>query len=200
MERLDRAAKWTGWPLDDERRQQLVRLGGWLTDEAIPAGGLGPNEGDRIEKRHLADSILFGRGWEPPRPPRTLVDLGSGVGLPGLPLAILWPETAVTLVDRSRNRVDLARRATRILGLGNVEVLQHDAGTMTGRYEMVVARAAGSPDRVRKWGMRLIAPGGTVVLGGSHRERPQAEAGESVLEVEPGILDRAVWLRMITGS
>lgn len=168
--------------------------------EAIVAGGVGPNETSRIEERHLADSILFARGWNPPRPPRTLVDLGSGVGLPGLPLAILWPETLVTLVDRSGRRVDLARRAARILDLRNVTVVQHDASTMAGLFDMVVARAAAAPQTVREWGRRLLSPGGSMVLGGSHRAPPEAAPGEVVLEVEPGILDRAVWLRMMTAS
>ncbi len=191
---------WTGWPLTERGRLQLARLGEWLAEEAIAAGGLGPNEAGRIEERHLADSILFARGWDPPDPPSTLVDLGSGVGLPGLPLAILWPETRVTLVDRSQRRVTLARRAIRILDLGNVEAVCDEAGAVSGGFDMVVARAAAPPEAVRGWGLRLLSPGGTMVIGGSHRAPPEAASGEVVVEVERGILDRTVWLRMITSS
>lgn len=197
---MRRAADWAGWPLDGRCQDLLSRLGEWLEREAIPAGGLGPNEASRIEGRHLADSLLFARGWDPPDPPRSMVDLGSGVGLPGLPLAILWPDTEVTLMDRSGKRVDLARRAVRILGVENVRTVQGEAGSHFGRYEMAVARAAGPPELVRDWGLRLVTPGGVMVVGGSHRARPEAGPGETVVEVGAGILDRAVWLRMMTAS
>lgn len=197
---MDQAAQWAGWSLDAEARSLLARLGDWLREEALPAGGLGPSEANRIEDRHLADSLLFARGWPPPTPPARLVDLGSGVGLPGLPLAILWRETEVTLLDRSGRRVDLARRAIRVLGLSNVEARQADAGRWSGVAEMVVARAAAPPERVREWGMGILVPGGVLVIGGSRRERPEPGPGETVIETGPGILDRTVWLRMITSS
>lgn len=195
-----RAAEWAGWPLEARARRRLGRLADWLRQEAIPAGGLGPNEGDRIERRHLADSLLFARGWAPPDPPRTLLDLGSGVGLPGIPLAILWPETEVTLIDRSGRRVDLARRAVRVLQLGNVTAVQGEATAVQGAFQMVVARAAGPPGLVGEWAAPLMTPDGVTVIGGSHRHRPEAAPGETVVEVDPAILDRTVWLRMITAS
>jgi 16S rRNA (guanine527-N7)-methyltransferase len=168
-----------------------------LLEEAIPAGGLGPSEGDRLERRHLADSICFAAAWPLGTPPVTVADLGTGVGLPGIPLAILWPTTEVTLVDRSGRRVALCRRALRVLGLAHVEVLQADMEKPHRRAQMVVARAAAEPNKalaaVRAW----MEPAGVGVVGGSHRTRPRPVAGEEVREIPATVLDHPAWLRII---
>ena len=104
---------------------RLERYRQWLIQEAIPAGGLGPSEGDRIFDRHLADSLMYLRGF--PRAARTIIDIGSGVGLPGIPVAISRPESRVVILDRSERRTWLARRAVRILDLENVTVVTQDA-------------------------------------------------------------------------
>ncbi len=197
---LERAAAWAGWRLDQAQIERLDRYGRWLIEEAIPAGGLGPNEAERIWSRHIGDSLLFARGWDPPPPPREVIDLGSGVGLPGIPLAVLWPETDVLLVDRAGRRVSLARRATRVLGLDNVEVVQADAGHLAAEADLVVVRAVAEPDEVRRWGGRLLRPGGRLVVGGSWEERPAAEAGFEVIEVPSEVLDHPVWLRIMAAA
>lgn len=200
MNSIERAARWVGVRLDTHQRTQLAQFSQWLAGEAAPAGGIGPNEVDRIEARHLADSLLFAAGWVLPRPPPTLLDLGSGVGLPGIPLAILWPETEVRLLDRSRRRLDLARRAVRMLGLSAV-VVDADASTYAGPgAAMVVSRAADDPATVLQWCHRLLIPGGMAVVAGSYQERPEPVAGERVLEVPATVLDRPVWLRMMAAT
>lgn len=165
----------------------------WLSDEAIPAGGLGPDESGRLETRHLGDSLLFYSGWSRPEAPPRLWDLGAGVGLPGIPLAILLPETEVTLVDRSGRRVDLARRAVRVLDLGNVTVKQADIENLRGKTPMLVSRATKSPERLRPLIKKHLEPGGVAVVGGSWIERPDTP-GWAVQEIPPDLLDRAIWL------
>jgi 16S rRNA (guanine527-N7)-methyltransferase len=194
---IERAAEWAGLNLEPAQRRQLERFGEWLRDEATAAGGLGPNEAGRIEQRHLADSLLFAGAWPRPCPPTNLLDLGSGVGLPGIPLAIAWPDTEVTLVDRAGRRIRLARRAVRVLGLERVEVVQAEAAHSPVRADMVVARAVADPDRVAEWVRRAVRPSGIGVVGGSHRTRPTPPEGEEILTVPPEILDHPVWLRIM---
>lgn len=196
---LQRATTWTGWPIDPARTRLLSRLGEWLLEEAIPAGGLGPNEANRLAERHLVDSVLFSGAWPKSDPPATVVDLGSGVGLPGLALALVWPTSQVVLVDLSGRRVQLARRAVRVLGLQNVQVRQADAATAPVERpgDLVVARAAGSPDVVGNWARRWAKPDGWIVMAGSHRSRPDPGPGEEIVSVPEDVLDRPVWLRKI---
>lgn len=200
MNTVDRAAVWSGWALSPAAHEKLLAYGDWLKTEAMPAGGIGPNEAPRIENRHLADSLLFAGAWKKPSPPKTLTDLGSGVGLPGIPLAILWPTTRVTLVDRAGRRTELAKRAGRVLGLTNLDVITADAGEVDKQTDMVVARATADAKAVFGWAKNVVLPGGIVVVGGSRVERPEAVAGERILEVPADILDRPVWLRIMEKS
>lgn len=197
MDAIERAAVWSGWTLRDGQKEALSSFAAWLRIEGIRGGGLGPNETERVEDRHLADSLLFAVGWPPPDPPARVLDLGSGVGLPGVPLGILWPGSQVTLVERGGRRATLARRGIRALGLENVVVLEGDAATVSARAELVVARASAHPALVGEWAMRLVTAEGVVVIGGSHRSPPRAEAGEEIVVVPPEVLDHPVWLRMM---
>ena len=142
---------------------QIEKLAGWLNDEAVPAGGLGPGEGQRLETRHLADSLLYTGGWD--QPPPECVDLGSGVGLPGLVLAVVWPSTEMILVDRSSKRCDLARRAARVAGIP-VRVVESDIFALIGVFSAIVSRAAIPAQELRPVLDRLLAPGGRAVVSG----------------------------------
>jgi 16S rRNA (guanine527-N7)-methyltransferase len=183
----------------------LERYASWLRDEAIRAGGLGPREGERLWSRHLADSLLFATAWRD-RGPDELLDVGSGVGLPGIPLAILWPETKVTLLDRGGRRVRLLYRVVGVLGLSNVMIAQGDALAVADEWEAIVARGALRAPEFVGLSARLLSPGGTAVLGLSRREQPPertrdlvgiAEAlglSPELVGVPPEILDAPAWL------
>ncbi len=202
---LDRAALRVGIDLTPLQRTQLGRFGEWLATEAVDAGGIGRAEGARLIDRHLADSIVFAAAWD--EEPATILDVGSGVGLPGIPLAILYPEAAVTLLDRSRERCRLARRAVRVVGLKNVSVDQRDALRVAGTWEVVTFRASLKPVDALKSALPLLADRGCVVVGLSRSaepgDTPPAPAGAAVdlLEIDEGVLDSPAWLlRMVRAS
>ena len=147
-------------------------------------------EADRLHDRHIADSLLFATLLEQPD---RVVDLGSGAGLPGIPLAVMLPETQFVLLDRSGKRVDLMRRAKRILELENVEVVQGEIDGLSQPMPALVSRATLPPDRARPVLWPLLEPGGRAVLGGSWVVAPKHEGFETV-SVESKILDRTIWL------
>lgn len=168
----------------------LTKYREWLATEAITAGGIGPAETKRLWHRHLADSLTFlaGLGGE-----TTVVDVGSGVGLPGIPLAIALPHTSFTLLDRSERRCDLASRAVRVLGLANVEVVQGDAVHLTLPHEAAVSRAVSAPEDSVEFLRRLLPNGTVAVVGGSHGGGEPPE-GLEIIRVPTPILGEAVWL------
>jgi 16S rRNA G527 N7-methylase RsmG len=198
-QRLRAAAEWAGWPLQDEQVGVLLELAAWLRGEAVAAGGIGPNEGERVVERHVADALLFAVGWRQVYPPSLVVDLGSGVGLPGIPLAVLWPDTEVILVDRSQRRTTLARRAIRVVGLSNASARVGEAARVhISEVDVVVARAITDPAQVYRWVEQGMPSAQVVVVGGSHREAPEpVVTGEEVVAVPPEVLDRPVWLRIM---
>jgi len=171
----------------------LTRYRDWLADEAIPGGGMGPAETARLDTRHIADSLLFLLAL----PDVTeVLDIGSGVGLPGIPLAIAAPRSRFTLLDRSQRRCDLMRRAVRVLDLENIQVVEGDLAGWHQKVPAVVTRASLPPDRLRAELDRVLQPGGIGLVGGSWVDAPD-HAGFSTKEVGSKILDQPVWILMM---
>ncbi len=175
---------------------KLRALGGWLATEGVELGGLGPNEAPDITARHLADSLAFARGWAARVAPDEIVDLGSGVGLPALPLAICHPESTVWAIDRSGRRCQMIRRAARVIGVENLEVEVADITRFARPALAVVSRAAIPPDLLLPHLKRLTRPGGVAVVGGSHRVRPEVPGYETI-EIPAEVLDHSAWLLMM---
>jgi 16S rRNA (guanine527-N7)-methyltransferase len=106
--------------------------------------------------RHLLDSLAtlpFIRG-------KTLADLGSGAGLPGIPLAIAMPDLAVTLVESNGKKARFLREAVRALPLPNVAVEQVRVQDAAGSFDTVTARAFSSLADMLAWGGHLLADEG----------------------------------------
>lgn len=190
---LETAAEWAGLELGAAALAGLQTLEDWLATEGVDLGGIGPNEIAELTVRHIADSLTFARGWASLPSPSEIIDLGSGAGLPALPLAICHPDTIVRAVDRSGRRCRLIRRAARVIRVDNLEVEEVDLRTLTGTAPVVVSRAAMPPDRLLPHLRRLTAPGGVAIVGGSHGSRPEV-AGFDTIEIPAEILDHSAWL------
>lgn len=154
---------WLGESLDPPRRDLLNNYALWLVEEAMGAGGIGPAEGKRIESRHIAESLSF--GCLLPHTALKVLDIGSGVGLPGIPLAILRPESHFVLLDRSRRRCDLSGRSIRLLGLSNVEVVCEDASFHAHTYDAITMRAALPIDNGLPLLKQILRSNGVAVVG-----------------------------------
>lgn len=186
-----RAASYAQLELDGSQRDLLERYGEWLATEGHRSGAIGPAETERIDRRHLADSLLFASAL--PTDCKEVWDLGSGAGLPGIPLAIAHPGTRFTLVDRSGRRIDLLRRVIRVLDLENCQVMQGDIEDLEGPMEIIVSRASMPAEHLGGIVRSLLSPHGVAVAGGSWRERPEVRGWDTV-EIPEDVLDQTVWL------
>lgn len=197
-DQLNRAAHWAGIRLGSAERQALGEFGRWLVAEGVEAGGLGPLESSRIVDRHLADSLVFAGVWG--ETPNRVLDVGAGVGLPGIPLAITHPQTTFTLLDRSGRRCRLARRAVRVLDLQNVSVDQRDAHLEVRRWPVVLFRASLPPNQALAVAAPLLEYTGSAVVALSRTSEPMAlppappDTELDLVCTDPGVLDSPAWL------
>lgn len=90
-----------------------------------------------IVERHFGESLFLATRL--PKTARNLVDIGSGAGFPGLPVAVARPELKVTLVESTRKKAVFLREASR--GLSNVSVIEDRFECTAGRFEWATARA-----------------------------------------------------------
>ena len=192
QEQLAEVLDWAGVTAPPGLLGQLERFETWLTLEGADAGGVGPAELPHIWERHLLDALMVACGTASPR---RIVDLGSGVGLPGIPLALLYPDAETVLVDRSGRRVRLARRASRVCGAVNVRVVQAAFEELAPQEaDLVVMRASLPWEEAPEVLRAHRATGGTAVFGVGVT-RP--EALECVRFPGSGILDPGRWLHIM---
>ena len=115
-----------------------------------------------------------------------VLDLGSGAGWPGIPLAILRPDLELTLAERRRKRAAFLELAAGRLGLEHVRVHAGDVGELAGPYPFVTAQAVGSfPEVYRIVAPLLADPAVLVSVKGPGWEAEVAELPGRVFHVKP---------------
>lgn len=140
------------------------RYGEILAGAGIERGLLGPSEVDRLWDRHLVNSAAMAELFEPGE---RVADIGSGAGLPGIPLAIARPDLKVTLIEPLLRRSEFLRETIDELGL-DVAVIRGRAEDRAvrdaaGEMDAVVSRAVASLDKLSRWSLPLLRAGGRML-------------------------------------
>jgi 16S rRNA (guanine527-N7)-methyltransferase len=156
-----------------------VTYAGILATRGVEQGLLGPREVPRLWDRHLLNCAVVAELID--RPQGTLLDLGSGAGLPGLVLAVLLPGVTVTLLEPMERRCRFLAECVAELGLANVSVLRGRAEDVTIRTEVVTARAVAPLPRLAELAMKLVQPGGMVLAIKGRTAAEELEAAAPVL-------------------
>ena len=174
----DAAAAVFGDRLDLARRYAEL-----LAGPAVERGLIGPREVDRIWDRHILNSAAVAELIEPGA---RVVDIGSGAGLPGLPIAIARPDLRVALVEPMLRRTEFLTEVVAELGLA-VEVVRGRAEEPSVRSrladsDIVVSRAVASLDKLTRWSFPLLRTGGRMLAMKGER------ADEEVAEGLPGMV------------
>ena len=133
-----------------------------LTAVGVERGIVGPAEAERIWDRHLLNCAVVAR-LIPSR--CSLVDLGSGAGLPGIVLAILLPGAKVTLLEAMARRVGFLEECVAELGLVNTQVVRGRAEDLAGQLaaDVVASRAVAPLEKLAGLSVGLARPGGRVL-------------------------------------
>jgi 16S rRNA (guanine527-N7)-methyltransferase len=116
---------------------------------------------DAIISRHLVESISISSRL--PHSVRSLVDFGSGAGLPGIPIAICRPEIHVTLAESQNKKAAFLMEAVRVLGL-SAKVHSGRAEELKMHFDCVALRAVDKMAEAVSSAERLVAPGGWLAL------------------------------------
>jgi len=134
-----------------------------LVDEGELRGLIGPRELPRLWERHLLNcAVITDLIAEGAR----VADIGSGAGLPGLVVAIRRPDLEVTLIEPMARRTDFLNEAVERIGLDNVHVVRgraEDVPVAEAGFDVVTSRAVAPLDRLARWSLRLVRPGGSML-------------------------------------
>lgn len=133
---------------------------------------------DSVVLRHYCESLFLGA--QLPNEPLSVVDIGSGAGFPGIPLAALRPDCRVCLVESHQRKAVFLKEATR--GLSNVEVQAQRAEHVAGRFDWLVSRAVAWRD-LGAFALRAVSQVALLTSG----SESQALLAEGIVSWEPAM-------------
>jgi 16S rRNA (guanine527-N7)-methyltransferase len=166
------------------------RYAEFLAGPGVERGLIGPRETARLWDRHLINCAAVA---ELVPPGSSLIDLGSGAGLPGVVLAMLLPDSHVVLLEPLARRAAFLEECVRALDLGNAEVRRGRAEEADGQLtaDVVTARAVAPMQRLAALALPLVRPGGLVLaIKGAAAEEELAQAAPVLRRL--GVQDAAV--------
>ncbi|MDT0436935.1 MULTISPECIES: 16S rRNA (guanine(527)-N(7))-methyltransferase RsmG [Streptomyces] len=183
-----------------ERYADAVRYAELLAEAGVQRGLIGPREVPRLWERHLLNCAVLS---EVVPDGVTVCDVGSGAGLPGIPLALVRDDLKITLLEPLLRRTNFLNEVVELLGLDHVTVVRGRAEEVMGQLppvHVVTARAVAPLDRLATWGIPLLRPYGEMLaLKGDTAEEELKAAGAalgklgavetSVLQVGEGIVN-----------
>lgn len=161
-EQYDKLAAYAALLAEENRRQNLTAV----RDEAA------------VWERHLLDSAVLMRFL--PVEKASVVDLGTGGGIPGIPLAILRPDLTVTLLDSELHKIEFCARAVERLGLsaravcGRAEELAH-TDAFRGQFDLAVSRAMAAGSMLCELAIPMLKTGGALFSMKGRAYDPAAE-------------------------
>ncbi|MFD4529400.1 16S rRNA (guanine(527)-N(7))-methyltransferase RsmG [Streptomyces sp. NPDC058470] len=182
------------------RFADAVRYAELLAEAGVERGLIGPREVPRLWERHLLNCAVLS---EVVPEGVTVCDVGSGAGLPGIPLALVREDLKITLLEPLLRRTTFLTEVVELLGLDHVTVVRGRAEEVMGKLppvHVVTARAVAPLDRLAAWGIPLLRPYGEMLaLKGDTAEEELKSAATalsklgaartSVLHVGEGVVD-----------
>ncbi|MGD9622115.1 MAG: 16S rRNA (guanine(527)-N(7))-methyltransferase RsmG [Mycolicibacterium sp.] len=161
-----------------------VRYARILAGAGVERGLLGPREVDRVWDRHVLNSAVVA---ELLTPGERIVDLGSGAGLPGIPLVLARPDLRVTLIEPLLRRSEFLREVITELDI-DCRVVRGRAEDgavreQVGEVDAVVSRAVASLDKLARWSARLLSPGGRMLAIKGDRAEQEIDEHRQVLRM-----------------
>lgn len=178
--------------LSDEQLAQLADYLARVLDANTRMNLTAIKEPDAAWRRLIVDSLSVLPGIDDLEPVAggavSVIDIGSGAGLPGVPIAIARPGVRVTLLETTGKKAEFIGGCIAALGLSNASVIQQRAETLgqdaehRGKYDAAVSRAVGAMPLVLEYSLPLVREGGRVLAMKGPRVEQELEASGDALE------------------
>lgn len=175
--------------LTEHQRQQFELMGTLYSEWNEKINVISRKDIGNLYERHILHSMALAK-FVTPLPGTRILDLGTGGGFPGIPLAVLWPQCKFHLIDRIGKKIKVASSVAERIGLENVTFQHGDMGECHEKFHFVVSRAVMRLDELVKLVRRNISapdrnalPPGLLCLKGKDLNDEIAAVRRPVIEV-----------------
>jgi 16S rRNA (guanine527-N7)-methyltransferase len=140
-----------------------------------------------IEIKHFLDSLTCILAFEPSSPPRSLIDVGTGAGFPGIPLKLIYPHMRLTLVESIQKKAGFCQHVVETLGLRQVTVLAQRAEDVgqdpqhREAYDVATGRAVAPMPTLVEYLLPLVRIGGMVIMQKGENAPAETQQSEKVI-------------------
>jgi len=136
--------------LSDTQLNQFEKLNDLYQDWNLKINVVSRKDIDEIYLRHVLHSLGIAK-VQKFNPGASILDVGTGGGFPGIPLAILFPETQFHLVDSIGKKIKVVEEVSAGLGLSNVKITNDRVENIDGQYDFIVSRAVAQMETFVRW-------------------------------------------------
>ena len=175
--------------LSQTQQVQFAAIGQFYTEWNEKINVISRKDIQNLYLHHIVHSLAIAK-FMTPVAGTTFMDLGTGGGFPGIPLAIIWPDCHFHLIDRIGKKVNVARSIAEEIGLTNVTFQHGDSGECHERFDYVVSRAVMQLDQLVKLSVKNISkvsrntfPNGLVCLKGGDLRPELGRVKRPMIEV-----------------
>ena len=157
---------------------------------------------DGVQIKHFLDSLTVLLAWQRQLPPKSMIDIGTGAGFPGLVLKLVWPNTRLTLVESVHKKADFCQHMVDHLRLEGVQVLPERAEvigqdpTHRHNYDLAIARAVARMPILMEYLLPLVHRNGVVMAMKGETAPVETQSAANAIKLLGGKLHKLVHVEL----
>lgn len=161
-EEFIKAVKQLNVDLTEEKLEKLNKFYNLLIEWNKKINLTRIEEEEEVYLKHFYDSLTIAKAVDLSEI-KTLCDIGTGAGFPGIVLKIFYPNLKITLIDSLKKRVNYLNEIIKDLGIDNIEAIHVRGEDYNGQYDVVTSRAVANIEKLLGYTMHLVSPTGIFI-------------------------------------